>query len=289
MTFARELWSRVESLHAVTYFSAESRDAARTAGLKGFWMGYFAFRAAPLGAVGPGIVEATFFNFAPPMVQRAIPDAWSFAPPGALIDARARSAASALRAAVPHLDAFAAALAANLATLGERGRESGRPMYAANRALPRRDDPVEALWQACTVIREHRGDGHVAALVTAGLDGLEAHVLFAAERGVDAALLRDNRGWTDADWGGAAARLADRKLLSGSGTITDAGRALREEIESTTDRLAGELLANVRPTDQDALLRDLDAIVDALERAGVIPFPNPMGLPRRGELRSAGG
>ena len=106
----RELWIRIESIHAVTYFSAESRQAAADAGLRGFWMGYFGFRAAPMGPVGPAVVEATFANFSPAMVRRAIPDAWDLASPESLVAARAAAAAAALRAAVPDIDAAASAL-----------------------------------------------------------------------------------------------------------------------------------------------------------------------------------
>lgn len=137
------MWTRVEAIHAVTYFASESREAAKACGLKGFWTGYFGFRAAPLAAVGTGVVEAAFYNFVPEMVRRSIPDAWSFARPEELVVARRRAAAAALRA------------------------------------------------------------------------------------------------------------------------------------------VAGELFDDLAHDDHAALLRDLDPLVDQIERAGVIPFPNPMGLPRR--------
>src|SRR5689334_19774941 len=143
MTFARAVWTRVEAIHAVTYFAPESRDAARDAGLKGFWMGYFGFRAAPLGAVSAGVVEAAFYNFAPAMVQRAIPDAWSRATPAQLIDGRVVAAASALRAASAVADDIARAVLPRLERAAERGRGEGRPLFSANRAVAPREDAVE--------------------------------------------------------------------------------------------------------------------------------------------------
>ncbi|HEY1737571.1 MAG TPA: hypothetical protein VGI86_02610, partial [Acidimicrobiia bacterium] len=153
--------------------------------MKGFWMGYFGFRAAPLGAVGPGVVEAAFYNFARAMVRRSIPDAWSFAAPDELVDARAQAAAAALRVVAPDVDVLAATLLDRLAPVSACGGMEGRPLYAANRGVATRTDVVERLWQACTLIREHRGDGHVGALVDAELGGVDAHVLFAADRDVD--------------------------------------------------------------------------------------------------------
>ena len=281
--FARDVWTRVEAIHAVTYFASESREAAKAAGLKGFWMGYFGFRAAPLGAVGPGVVEAAFYNFAPAMVRRSIPDAWSFARPEALVVARGHAAASTLRAVAPNVSDLAASVVGRLAHASGRGRMEGRPLYAANRSVAAGDDPVEALWQACTLIREHRGDGHVMALVDAGLDGLEAHVLFAADRDVDAEVLRDNRGWTHGEWTDAVAAHG-RGLLANDGTITASGHALRDQVEAVTDTLAGELFDDLADDDPTELLRDLDVLVDQIDQAGVIPFPNPMGLPRRAAL-----
>jgi hypothetical protein len=284
VSFARDVWTRVEAIHAVTYFAPESRKAAKAAGLKGFWMGYFGFRAAPLGAVGPGVVEAAFYNFAPAMVRRSIPDAWSRARPEQLVAIRARAAAAAIRAVAPDADACAARAMMPLERAAPHGHVEGRPLYAANRSVDTRSDPVEALWQACTVIREHRGDGHVMALVDAELDGVGAHVLFAADRGVDAELLRDNRGWDAGDWTVAVGRLRDRGLVTSDGMITEAGRARRADVEATTDALAGELFDDFTDHDRTALLRDLDRLVDQIEGAGVIPFPNPMGLPRRAAL-----
>ncbi|MFD7282259.1 hypothetical protein ACFV80_35845 [Streptomyces sp. NPDC059862] len=279
--FARTVWQVLEPLHAVTYFAPESREANRMVGLRGFWMGYFAARAAPLGAVAAGAVEAAFFNFHPAMVRRAIPDAWGFATPEAVLRARAEAATAALRRVAPS----AADAAAKVVPLLERtvavADGAGRPLFAANRGLPRPEDPVSALWQATTALREHRGDGHVAVLTAEGLDGCEAHVLFAACEGVPVAILRDNRGWSEEDWQGAADRLTARGLLESSGRPTAEGRGLRAHIEVRTDALAVRPYRALTQTETAQLLGLLSLLADQVLTSGIIPFPNPMGLPAR--------
>jgi hypothetical protein len=177
------------------------------------------------------------------------------------------------------VERVAATVDERLGTSVARGSASGRPLFAANRSVTVGDDPVAVLWQHCTSLREHRGDGHVATLLVAGIDGCETHVLFAAERSVPIEILRDNRGWSADEWDAASARLVARGLVSSDGAVTDAGHQLRGRIESETDRLAAEAYADV---DGTALLDDLEPLTRAIVDADVIPFPNPMGLPRIG-------
>lgn len=279
--FARQVWQAMEPLHAVTYFAPESLDANRAVGLRGFWMGYFAARAAPLGAVAAGVVEAAFYNFHPAKVRRAIPDAWTFAPPEAVVRARGEAATAALRRVAPSAAGAAAELAGLLAPVVAAADGAGRPLFAANRDLATPDDPVGALWQATTALREHRGDGHVALLAAEGLDGCEVHVLFAAAEGVPPATLRDNRGWTEDDWRAAAGRLAARGLLDTAGHPTAEGRALRAHVESRTDALAARPYGALAPGGAERLVTLLGPLTDEVLASGTIPFPNPMGLPAR--------
>lgn len=279
MVTARELWTRLETIHAVTYFAPESRAAADAAGLRGFWMGYFAFRAAPLGAVGPEVVSDAFFNFAPGMVARSIPDAWERAEPDELIVARRTSAAAALRRLAPGVDGIdLAAVAALMDASHAPDAGAGLPLYTANRALASPTDVVEMVWQLCTTLREHRGDAHVAALRSAGLDGIEAHLLLAADAGVPEPLLRDNRGWSETGWERARTALRQRGLLAASGALTPEGHAVRASVEAATDARAAEAFDGV--IDGALVLQALDPIARAVVTSDVIPFPNPMGLPR---------
>ena len=242
-------------------------------------MGYFGFRAAPLGPVGPAAVEATFANFAPAMVRRSIPDAWMYATPATLAGTRGEAAAAALRRLVPDIEPIAGDCNDPLLEIVRAADPLGRPLFAANAALPLPDDPVARLWQLSTTLREHRGDGHVAALVVEGLDGPSAHQLHAADHDTPHEVLQPNRGWDDEAWASAAARLAARGLLD-DGRLTPAGRDLRDRIEHTTDELAVAPID--RALDADAFTSLVDRLTGAAARvasSGAIPFPNPMGLP----------
>ncbi len=276
---AREFWTRIETLHAVTYFAAESIEAAAAAGLRGFWMGYFGFRAAPLGPVEPGVVEAAFANFAPSMVRRSLPDAWDFARPETLVTVRSTAAAASLRRLYPEIDAVAVAANDALSDIVDRCESLGRPMFGANRDVAPFDDPVEQLWQWCTTLREHRGDGHVIALAASGIDGCEAHVLRTAAQHLAPEVLRDHRGWTVDEWTDAAHRLHRRGLLDGD-ELTESGRLLHNQVEHLTDSLA------LAPLTEALGERGAVQLIDLLTPAawtvavsGELPFPNPMGLP----------
>jgi len=278
---ARTMWRLFEPVHAVVYFADEAAAAFTAAGLKGFWMGYFAGRAAPMGQVGPAVVGATFFSFHPARVARAVPDAWSFAPPGRVLEARLRGAVAALRGVLgPDADGTAVARAAELARAAVDGLTvAGRPLAAANAALDWPDDPLAALWQATTVLREHRGDGHLAALVGAELDGRQALVSMAATGAVPRALLQAARGWDDGEWDEAAAALVDRGWLRGDGTLTAEGTAGRDGIERLTDRLAAEPWERLGPARCEELRGLLAPVARAVAGTGVVPVPNPIGLP----------
>jgi hypothetical protein len=281
MTLPSALWQRIETIHAVTYFAPECEQGFKAVGLRGFWMGYFAGRAAPMGAVEAPVVTATFFNFHPAMVERAIPDAWGFATPAAVLDARVLHSGAVLRRAVPDLDEHAARVLPLLERAVDTASCEGRPLAAANRGLARADDNVHRLWQATTTLREHRGDGHVAVLTSRGLGGCDVHVLLSAYRGVDPAQLRKARGWSDDDWTAARERLAARGWLDRNGALTEAGHDARDDIERRTDALAEPPYAALG-ADAEALLDMLTPMRDAIVAADIIRFPTPMGLPRDG-------
>jgi hypothetical protein len=260
------------------YFDDAPRAALSDAGLRGFWMGYFAARSAPMGAVNAPAVTATFFNFHPTMVYRAIPDAWSYASPDEVLDARRASTAETIYRVLPDAAKHAERVLPELEFVVGAAPEAGRPLFAANRAIDAGDDPVERLWQAATAMREHRGDGHVAALTALDLDGCEAHVLSAAWKGIPGELIRTARGWTDDDWDGAVQRLQARRWLGHDHDLTDRGRKLRTEIEDHTDALAWSAF-RVLDDDGDALLDGLRPFSNTILDSGIITFPNPMGLP----------
>jgi hypothetical protein len=277
----RELWATFEAVHAVTYFAPECREHLAATGLRGFWMAYFAARSAPLGAVGPAVVSATFFNFHPSMVNRSIPDAWSFASPATVLAARRQGAAACLRRVLPEVEREAASLVPLLSRVVEGADGSGRALFGANRALGPVDDPVEGLWQGCTSLREHRGDGHVAALVADGFDACEALVALAVAEGIPGRLFLDSRGWSADEWESARHRLDRRGLLDGD-RLSPTGSALRRTVEETTDRLAEAPWAVLDDQEYLTVAAALERVAGAVTDGGVIPFPNPIGLPAPG-------
>jgi len=184
-----------------------------------------------------------------------------------------------LRRLHPDVAAVAGAVNATLEAAVSRGIAAGRPLFAANRELALPDDPTERLWQLCTSLREHRGDGHVAALTAAGLDGLDANVLIVAEQGNSPEDLQRTRGWTAADWAAAVARRAARGQIDASGQLTDAGRNIRAAIEKRTDELAAAPFEGLSDAERSSLLVALDPVARAVSTSGTIRYPNPMGLP----------
>lgn len=282
MNLARAVWQFGEPVHAVTYYAAERRAATDALGLKGGWMSYFGCRAAPLGAVEASVVTALFFNFAPSMVARAIPDAWRYATPAALLDARIDSMDGALRRVLGDdvVRASSLARAAELASAAVAGCDmSGRAMGAANQAVRAPDEPHLRLWQALTAIREHRGDGHVHCLVDAGVPPSHALVLQAATGRSPEEGLRSNRGWSDEDWTAAGEALAARGLVDRDGRITAAGIELRQRIENDTDRLATPIVAAIGDDGAEELVRLLRPLATAVMDVGAVPPHNNMGVP----------
>jgi hypothetical protein len=274
------MWQTLEPYHAMIYFAPEARQAYADAGLKGFWMGYFASRAAAMGPVPAEVVAATFYNFHPRMVARAIPDAWRFSPPERVLAARHAAADAALRRLL--VDQIASESLAEAAELARAASEAcdvaGRALFAGHASLTWPSEPHMVLWHATTLLREYRGDGHVIALLAEGLDGCEAHVTQVATGRAPREAIQPHRGWSDEEWRAAEERLKRRGWLDADGMLTEAGRAGRKAVEDRTDALA------MRPWEQlglqhTARLRELVwPLSDTIVRQGGVPIPNPMGL-----------
>jgi hypothetical protein len=275
------LWQLAEPYHALTYFAPEAHQAFEDAGLRGFWRGYFAGRAAPLGPVGPGVVTACFYGFHPDFVARALPSIWSMASPETALAARLAGVDAAIRRVFGDASADPArAEAAQLARGALEGSAvAGRPVFAANLELDWPAEPHLALWHACTLVREHRGDGHVAALSAAGIDPCEAHVSQIAASGAPPETIQPYRGWSDDDWAAAADRLRERGWLDRDGRLTEAGRSWHDQIEHDTDRLAAEPLQRLGEKRAARLLELLAPLTARLVQTGEIPYPNPIGVP----------
>jgi hypothetical protein len=275
------MWTLFEPIHAVTYFAPEARGAFEDAGLRGFWRGYFAGRAAPLGPAGAAVVTASFFNFAPTFVARAIPAVWDLITPEDALRARRAGAEAALRGLLAGREPEVA-LAGDLLwrAIGELDF-SGRVLAAANAALPVPDgsDGFARLWQAATLLREHRGDGHFAALAVADIDGCEAVALRCC---IDLrrADVQPVRGWTDEQWDNALTGLAARGWVDVDGQLTNAGQAAHDAVEEATDRAAARPWARL---DADTTA-ELSGVLTPLAKAcaAVLPYPSPIGVPAPG-------
>ncbi len=231
----------LNSLHATSYFAPELGRELAALGITHPRAVNFAVRAAALGPVGAGAVTATFYNYKHELVARHVPAVWAIASPEDVLAARVRAVDSALRRLLGE-ETLASAEMTEAAQLALRATEacsrSARPLYSAHADLPVPEEPHLAYFHATTLLREHRGDGHLAVLMAAGLDGLEAVVTHTATgKGMTPKWIFSTRGWTQEDWDAASERLRGRGLLDAGGELTDQGTALRKEIESETDRL----------------------------------------------------
>jgi hypothetical protein len=234
----------VEPLHSHMYFAPEHDEGFSALGLKPGRMSYFAGRAAPMGAVGAGVVTATFYNFSPSLVAHMIPRAWTLAAPEKVVAARWDIA----RASLTRLLGQEAIDSAEFAELAGLLREAcdaltpeGRPLYAGHADLGWPGEPLLDLWHAATLLREHRGDGHIAALLHADLNGLEALITYTATgRGFTLAAAKATRGWSDEEWAAESAALVERGLLDHDGSLTPDGEDLRARVEAETDVLGAD-------------------------------------------------
>lgn len=273
---ARQFYDRFEPIHALTYFAPEVRAGMDGLGYRGFWMGYFAARSAPLGAVPPEVVTAVFYNFAPGRVAKSLPAAWEIAGPDQALRARQHATVAALhRCGVTEDENLctAAELAVRVARMAP---VDGRALFAANVALPVPPDPVAALWHATTLLREHRGDGHVAALVAAGISGRESNVFHTAASAVSEEFMKRSRHYDDNEWEACHQSLADRGLLDSGGTLTPDGRELKDQLETTTDALALRAFDGLDDEELQALFSALTPVARTVIAAGDVPAATPM-------------
>jgi helix-turn-helix protein len=232
----------IEPLHNHVYFAPETDEHLAAVGLRPGRMAYFAGRSAAMGAVGPGVVTATFYNFSPGLVARHIPRAWTLAGPEQVVAARFDAARASLTRLLGGPEVTGAAEVAELAELLREActvlRPEGRPLYAGHAGLTWPEEPVLRLWHAATLLREYRGDGHLAALLHRGLTGLEALITHTVTgRGFTEAAAKASRGWSDEEWAAASGALTERGLLA-DGALTAAGRQLRNDVEADTDALS---------------------------------------------------
>ncbi len=269
-TLARRLFGLTEPIGVVPYAAPEPTAEVMALGYRNYWDTYFAGRAAPLGRVPAEVVHAIFYNFADGEVARHIPHVWDIATPEAVLTARERGCAAAVRRILAdRADSPGVARAADLATKAAVSAPiEGRVLYAAWRTLPVPDEPVARLWHAANLLREHRGDGHVAALVSEGIGGLESHALHAVSQGMPAEKFGRIHHLPTATLAELADGMRARGLIDFSGRITQKGRETKERVEALTDDLAAPAYDALTPVELDQLIAELEPLAAALDAAG---------------------
>lgn len=266
---ARRMFELVEPIGVLPYAADEPNEAMFALGFTDYWDTYFAGRAAPLGLATAEVVDALFYSFAPGEVARHIPQVWRTTTPDAALAARQAGCVEALRRILgEQVRAPAFARAAELLTKAATGAPpEGRPMYAALRALPVPDEVVARLFHAASLLREHRGDGHVAALLVEGVGGLEAHVLAALDMGMPAERFGRLHHLPAAQLADVVDGMRRRGLLGAGGGLSDEGRALKQRVEGLTDDLAAAPYERLEPNERDELVSVLEPIAASLVAA----------------------
>lgn len=267
---SRRMFELLEPICLVTFFSEEPNEEMRALGFRNYWDGYFAGRSGPLGILPAEVVHALFYNFAPGEAARHLPKVWRTTTPEAAFDAWRRGSARALRRILGDLAGSAGVVrAGELLHAGAFAAPmEGRPMYAALRALDVPDDPVTRLWHLANLLREHRGDGHVAALMSEGVSGLEAHALLALHAGMPAEKFGRIHHLPAPVLQGISDGMRARDLIDDDGWLTDEGRAVKERVEALTDQLAMPPYAALPPADLDELVTVLEPLSARLVEAG---------------------
>lgn len=285
---AGQLSRALDRLHSTIYFAPEASDRFNEVGLENQRLQYFASRSAPMGAVSANVVAATFFNFNPALIAKAIPAAWDIAPPDVVTQARYEI----VDALIPKIlgekrvraPEFAPLVAIVRRTAEAIPNADGRPLYAGHAELPWPESPHGQLWHAITLLREYRGDGHIAALIAHGLSGIEALIThIATGTGFDPQFGRRLRGWSQEQWDEAVDNLRSRDLIDCDGQLTAAGQALRTQIEDLTDQLAFAPWRTLSDDDARELVSLGELIRDSVRAAGV--FPADAFGPRYGQPR----
>jgi hypothetical protein len=263
---ARRMFELVEPIGVIPYSTDEPNEAMFALGFTNYWDTYFAGRAAPLGLAPAEVVDALFYNFAPGEVARHIPEVWRTTTPEAAIAARQMGCVKALRRILgDRIEDPAFARAAELLVKAATSAPwEGRPMYAALRAIPIPDGVVARLFHAASLLREHRGDGHIAALMIEGVGGLEAHVLLALEMGMPAEKFGRIHHLRAAQITAVIDGMRDRGLIGDDGWLSEQGRAVKHRVESLTDQLAAKPYESLEPGELADLVNTLEPVATLL-------------------------
>lgn len=260
----------------MVYFSPEAFEEYAALGISDGWAGYFRSRSAAMGAVSGDVVAATFYNFNPALVRRSV--AWDV-PPADVYAARLRGVRRTLERLLGDEAGYELDRASKLLRpLVELCPPEGRPIAAPHALLPWPDDPLLGVWHGANVLREFRGDGHVAVLVRHGVRPVEAlllHVGYMQLSGRGREWFFMTREWDEAAQKEGADALRERGFLDAEGMLTDGGGKFRGMIEHDTDRSATAPFAAFGDERCDELWSLLEPIaLKIVDEKGV---PKPLG------------
>lgn len=249
---ARRLRDAMEPIAMHPVWSRQNNEAMAELGLD-FFSGYAWGRAAALGEPSPGVVASSFAVFEPELIGGVYDAGRAACSRDQVLATRSEATTASLAALLDDADVAAAATQLHDAAIDLD--RSGRPLYAGLAELPMPDDPMGVLWRSAEMIREHRGDSHIAACVAAGLDPISMNILTELWVGMPLGSYTGTRGWDDVAIAASADQLRAAGLLDGD-QLSAAGRAAREQIEDATDQ-AQQALVNNLGTDVDGLIGDL--------------------------------
>lgn len=273
-----QFWHAVEAIHDPVYFSPRASARYQALGLKGFWMGYFASRAAAVGTPGPELVAALFHGFSPDKVARAVPDAWKLADRDAILTARQDAARETLTELIGDEDVHD--VVSHLDEVRGRTVFAGKPLAAAHAELVPPADDIGRLWHHATWLRELHGDAHIAVLTAAGIDGATANALASAV-GLVPPRQQESRGWSDQAWDDAFEQLHMRGWVDEWRAPTETGRAARDRIEETTHRVANAAIGDREATARTIAVTDtLVRLAQVIAQSGPLYYPNQTGVPQ---------
>ncbi|MFC5065103.1 SCO6745 family protein [Actinomycetospora atypica] len=268
-TPARRLRDAIEPVAMVHVHSEEAREQYEAIGLDRF-TGYVLGRAGTLGLPPTPLVLATFGVFEPDMLSGVYEGGLTTA---TVPDVLAAKQAGALRCLHRVLGEPGRDVEEVVTVLrgGLDGAPSiGKPLFAGLSALDWPGDAWGRLWHATNLLREFRGDAHLAALVAHGIGALESNLLTEALVGIDLRRYTRTRSWPEAAIDAAVDDLVDRALLARDGTLTTRGAAVRHDIEDATEAVLDDVL--------EGMEHGLDLVVErctvwsrALREAGAFP------------------
>ena len=290
---ARHLWDVVEPIAASAYFAPEAHAAYEKLGFQGSggesggiqfpdMVAYFISRGACLGKVSGNVIAAAFGVFKREMVVSAVDAGWKIvADPGPVLDAREAGTVAALERVLGHDPAGLARATQLLRRAADGAPGAGRHLYSGLQSLGYPATPMGDFWRAADLVREHRGDSHIAAWIAADLDACEVGVITDPWRGQRLKSWVRSRGWSEDELDGAIERLRARGFIEASGDgdrITAAGWQLREDIDTATDQMEKRVIAALGE-DIDELFRITEPIADEVIRGRLYPAAVTWGQP----------